>query len=522
MPRCTQSSYEKTGVIEVLSIDDDPVNQMVVEQMLEPHGYVVVVAMDAFQALDLLRTRDHLPDVILLDMMMPKMGGYELAENLRAFYPEASLPIIMVSAKSNEDSIVKGLKAGCNDYVTKPVRKRRLIASIETQVKFSKERGTNSRKASFGAGVPQAMSLQDMLPQKVVKNVSLTGHKIVEDATANVAVLYCLRQASKAIDAAKDKQEKAEDRVEQLERRLLIAEAPVPPSPTSSETGSESFVPPSPLSSVGSSSPRRVSFQATPESPVSSSSMGTSSPSHRESFQATLRRTSSTGDDLKSKRSSPTHRVSRQPQDCISPKGQRKQRQKPCSPTSSTTLALAASSAPHHTWNFSADTIMTAGKWNFPDADHADAGRSSLEAGGSYSLAALKPTIPINCKGCVGLEVEVTPPHWGNITISVCQFKGEEEVVKGNYNYWLGICSDGDIFGARGVSTSDPLRPQWKEGDRVRLAYDGDNRTVSYWHNGTLVLTAGGFKDVEAKMADTDQLCFCFDSDGREAKFQIV
>jgi CheY-like chemotaxis protein len=88
------SHFEKTGKVEVLSVDDEPVNQMVVENLLQPHGYKVIAAMDGFEALDILKGRDFLPDLILLDVMMPRMSGYEACEKFRTLFPAAPLPVI--------------------------------------------------------------------------------------------------------------------------------------------------------------------------------------------------------------------------------------------------------------------------------------------------------------------------------------------------------------------------------------------------------------------------------------------
>ena len=69
---------EKNGSCMVLSVDDDPINQMVVESLLVPDGYKVEQAMNGSEALEFLSNSDTLPDVILLDIMMPDMSGYEV------------------------------------------------------------------------------------------------------------------------------------------------------------------------------------------------------------------------------------------------------------------------------------------------------------------------------------------------------------------------------------------------------------------------------------------------------------
>eukprot|EP00961_Rhodomonas_salina_P248080 3352464-Rhodomonas_salina.1 len=95
--------------------------------------------------MDLLETRGYLPDLILLDNMMPEMTGLEMCERLRETFPCNALPVIMVSAKdqvqtcvpgkpSMELDIVQGLQSGCNDYLAKPYGVHELNARIDVQV----------------------------------------------------------------------------------------------------------------------------------------------------------------------------------------------------------------------------------------------------------------------------------------------------------------------------------------------------------------------------------------------------
>ena len=124
----------------VLSVDDDPVNQAVIEFLLEGNNYQVIQAMDGMEALQYLDSStangDGLPDLILLDVMMPGLSGYEVCVKIREKYP-ASLPVIMISAKCSREDIVKGLECKCNDYVTKPFDKEELLARIEMHVKLN-------------------------------------------------------------------------------------------------------------------------------------------------------------------------------------------------------------------------------------------------------------------------------------------------------------------------------------------------------------------------------------------------
>ncbi|MEW5298365.1 MAG: hypothetical protein WDW36_001497 [Sanguina aurantia] len=135
---------EKPRKRRVLSVDDDPINQMVVQNLLAPAGYEVIQAMDGAEALQILAESATQPDMILLDVMMPGMSGFEVCRKLRELYPLHCIPVIMISAKSQEEHIVEGLVAGSNDYMVKPFGRQEILARIAAHLNF--------RSAVFSAG----------------------------------------------------------------------------------------------------------------------------------------------------------------------------------------------------------------------------------------------------------------------------------------------------------------------------------------------------------------------------------
>jgi CheY-like chemotaxis protein len=134
----------------ILSVDDDAVNQTVIEILLEGSGYQVLQAMDGVEALEVLEKCERLPDLALVDVMMPRMSGYELCRKLREIYPPY-FPIIMISAKSSKEDIIQGLECRCNDYVTKPFDKEELLARIDTLLKLNRMRIQQERKDCLSA-----------------------------------------------------------------------------------------------------------------------------------------------------------------------------------------------------------------------------------------------------------------------------------------------------------------------------------------------------------------------------------
>ena len=112
--------------ISVLVVEDDKNIQDLLQLYLEKEGYAVTIASDGGQGLT--KFRAIKPDLVLLDVMMPVMNGWEVCKTIRA---ESRTPVIMLTAKGEVDDKITGLKAGADDYVTKPFEMRELIARIE-------------------------------------------------------------------------------------------------------------------------------------------------------------------------------------------------------------------------------------------------------------------------------------------------------------------------------------------------------------------------------------------------------
>jgi DNA-binding response OmpR family regulator len=102
----------------VLVADDDPDILALVRFRLERDGYEVLAAQDGEAAVDLALART--PDLALLDVMMPRLDGYEVTRRLRDHAPTAAIPIILLTARAQEPDVEQGLEAGADDYVTKP------------------------------------------------------------------------------------------------------------------------------------------------------------------------------------------------------------------------------------------------------------------------------------------------------------------------------------------------------------------------------------------------------------------
>ncbi len=118
--------------LRILVVDDEPRLVSLVEAYLKQEGYGVIAASNGQEAL--LRARKEKPDLILLDIMMPEMDGYEF---IRAHRREANTPIILLTARVEEEDHVIGLELGADDYVTKPFRPRELVARVRAVLRRS-------------------------------------------------------------------------------------------------------------------------------------------------------------------------------------------------------------------------------------------------------------------------------------------------------------------------------------------------------------------------------------------------
>lgn len=114
-------------MFRILVADDDRNTRLLFETVLKRAGYTVLLAKDGVEALEVM-DREHV-DLVILDIMMPNMDGYELTRELREFNP--TLPILMVSAKQMPEDKHKGFIAGTDDYMTKPIDSEEMLFRIK-------------------------------------------------------------------------------------------------------------------------------------------------------------------------------------------------------------------------------------------------------------------------------------------------------------------------------------------------------------------------------------------------------
>ncbi len=167
----------------ILCVDDEPINLQVLENLLTFEGYTVQRANDGLECLETLR-QGMLPDLILLDVMMPRMTGFEVAKKIREDFLANKLPILLVTAKNQVSDLVEGLSSGANDYLSKPFSKQELLARVRTHLNLSRAHTVEAENERKSEEMKQARAIQiSLLPKAPPTHplFDITGH--LETAT---------------------------------------------------------------------------------------------------------------------------------------------------------------------------------------------------------------------------------------------------------------------------------------------------------------------------------------------------
>jgi class 3 adenylate cyclase len=196
----------------ILIVDDQPMNVDILQTRLAVHGYDILTATDGEAALHLARAEQ--PDLILLDVMMPKMDGIEVCRRLKGEAALPFMPIIMVTAKSDSKDVVAGLDAGADEYLTKPVDQAARVARVKSMLRIKELHDTVQEQATrLEAQAVQLAEWNQMLEQRVQEQVtelermgrlkrffspqlaevvvSSGGEKLLQSHRREVTVVFC-------------------------------------------------------------------------------------------------------------------------------------------------------------------------------------------------------------------------------------------------------------------------------------------------------------------------------------------
>lgn len=120
---------------KVLAVDDNIDTVLILTAVLQKAGYLVITAKDGFEAIE--KTGKDLPELILLDLMMPKMNGFEVCRAVRDNPKTSHIPILMLTAKTDPFSREQGLALGANEYLTKPLNPKEILSKVRTHLSSS-------------------------------------------------------------------------------------------------------------------------------------------------------------------------------------------------------------------------------------------------------------------------------------------------------------------------------------------------------------------------------------------------
>lgn len=158
----------------VLIVDDEPRNLKLLQGMLKPLHYEVLKAGNGSDALDLMRRTDV--DLVLLDIMMPEMDGFETCTRIKNIPRTQMVPVVLVTALDDMDSKLKGIEAGANDFLTKPVNRLELIARTKSLIKLSHANNSLASIENVLFSLARAIEAKDIYTQghtERVANLSL-------------------------------------------------------------------------------------------------------------------------------------------------------------------------------------------------------------------------------------------------------------------------------------------------------------------------------------------------------------
>jgi signal transduction histidine kinase len=183
----------------ILIVDDDPTARETLVAMLDGENYDLRLAKDGIQALELLE--QFQPDLILLDVMMPGMDGFEVCRRIRSTPPLAEVPILILTALDDRDSLLKGIESGADDFLSKPVDRRELTARVRTITRLNRYRTLMEQRENIRHMAERVVSAQEEERQRISRELhddlgqALTTHLLAlrnlqEDLSLPVEVMF--------------------------------------------------------------------------------------------------------------------------------------------------------------------------------------------------------------------------------------------------------------------------------------------------------------------------------------------
>jgi DNA-binding response OmpR family regulator len=180
-------TYMTTMTMQILIVDDDPINLTILEDLLSNEGYLLVTAANGTEALEVYMTTDPPVQLVLLDVTLPDMSGHEVCLKMRSLTSGVPPPIIMISGKASTKDVIKGLQAGSCDYITKPFQPQEVLARVETQLRlFTGDVGELQEQAERSMAL-----LTQVLPPHILSSLK-GGNRVLVSHPKGRTRLKCL------------------------------------------------------------------------------------------------------------------------------------------------------------------------------------------------------------------------------------------------------------------------------------------------------------------------------------------
>ena len=173
----------------ILTADDDPQLLRLITRTLQLEGYEVISASDGLQALSLIESK--VPDAVLLDVMMPKMDGFTVCQRVREF---SLVPIIIVTARGQDQDKIRGLDLGADDYLTKPFSVDELLARVRAVLRRAQFSSLNSSQ-----GTNPSMTIGNITIDFAQHLVTKDGHEMIVTPTEYRILSYLAQNAGRVV-----------------------------------------------------------------------------------------------------------------------------------------------------------------------------------------------------------------------------------------------------------------------------------------------------------------------------------
>jgi two-component system KDP operon response regulator KdpE len=158
----------------ILIVDDEPRMVRFVKMNLDLEGYLTLEANNGYQALE--KVRDHQPDLVLLDVEMPGMDGFETLRRIREM---SDAPVIMLTVRADEDDRIKGLDLGADDYVTKPFSPRELSSRIRAVLRRFEQQAAPTTRSSPSTTAPGGHAARQVIVEGERINLRPTEYRLL-------------------------------------------------------------------------------------------------------------------------------------------------------------------------------------------------------------------------------------------------------------------------------------------------------------------------------------------------------